>query len=55
VSIPAAMECVPFIAALIAAFQMAAERRRTTHFNCGHDTPLRTGHRRAMPLSIRFS
>ena len=55
VSIPAAIECVPFIAALIAAFEVAAENCRATHLDSGHDAPLSHRHRRAMLLSIRFS
>ena len=55
VAIPAAIERIAFIAALIAAFEVAAKRRGAAHFDRGHDAPLRRRHRRAMLLSIRFS
>ena len=55
VSIPAAIERVPFITALIAAFEVAAEDCRATHFDSGHDASLSHRHRRAMLLSISFS
>jgi hypothetical protein len=55
VSIPAAIERIPFIAALIAAFQVAAESSRTAQLDGGHDAPLCYRHRRAMLLPIRFS
>jgi hypothetical protein len=40
VSITAAIERVPFKAALITAFEVAAENRRTAHLDGGHDAPL---------------
>jgi fructose-1,6-bisphosphatase/inositol monophosphatase family enzyme len=55
VSIAAAIERVPFIGALVAAFEVAAENGRAAHLNGGHDAPLSHGHRRAMLLSISFS
>src|SRR5438067_835571 len=55
VSIPAAIECVPFKAALIAAFEVAAKSGRAAHLDGGHDAPLPRRYRRAMLLSISFS
>jgi len=52
VSIPAAIECVPLIGALITAFKVAAKCRSAAHLDCGHDAPLWRGHRRAMLLTI---
>ena len=43
------------MAALIAAFEVAAESGRAAHLDGGHDAPLRRRHRRAMLLSIGFS
>src|ERR1019366_6501897 len=40
VPIAAAIECVPFIAALIAAFEVAAENCCSTHLDGGHDASL---------------
>jgi hypothetical protein len=54
-SIAAAIVCIAFMAALVAAFEMAAESRGTAHFDSSHDAPLRHGQRRAMLLSISFS
>ena len=42
-------------AALIALFEMAAERGRAAHLDGRHDASLCRGHRRAMLLSIGFS
>jgi len=42
------------MATLVAAFEVAAQRRRAAHLDCCHDAPLRRGHRRAMLLSIGF-
>jgi hypothetical protein len=55
VSIPAAIEGIAFKATLIATFEVAAECRGAAHLDGAHDAPLRSGHRRAMLLSIRFS
>ena len=55
VSIAAAIERIAFVAALIAAFEVAAEHGRAAHLDGGHDAPLRHRHRRAMLLSISFS
>jgi hypothetical protein len=55
VAIPAAIEGVTFIAALIAAFEVAAEHGSAAHLDRGHDAPLCHRHRRAMLLSISFS
>src|ERR1022692_4097259 len=54
-AIPAAIVGVAFIAALVAAFEMATEGRGTAHLDSRHDAPLRHGQRRAMLLSISFS
>ena len=43
------------VAALIALFEVAAERGRAAHLDRGHDAPLRGGHRRAMLLAIGFA
>jgi hypothetical protein len=55
VSIAAAIERIPFIGALIAAFEVAAENRCAAHLDGGHDAPLSHRHRRAMLLSISLS
>src|SRR5215472_775439 len=47
-AIAAAVEAIPLVTALIAAFEVAAQRCRTTHLDCGHDAPLPDRHRRAM-------
>src|ERR1022692_2042589 len=54
-AIAAAIVGVAFIAALVAAFEMATEGRGTAHLDSRHDAPLRHGQRRAMLLSISFS
>jgi hypothetical protein len=41
--------------ALIALFDLPPESRCPTHFDGGHDAPLRRGHRRAMLVSIGFA
>jgi hypothetical protein len=55
VPIPAGVEAVALVAALIAAFEMTAEDCRAAHFDGGHHTPLFRGHRCAMVLSISFA
>ena len=55
VSIAAAIVRVAFMAALIAALEVAAESGRAAHLDGGHDAPLPARHRRAMLLSISFS
>src|ERR1017187_10131259 len=47
-AIAAAIVGVAFIAALVAAFEMATEGRGTAHLDSRHDAPLRHGQRRAM-------
>jgi hypothetical protein len=54
-SIAAAVEGIPLIAALIAAFEVATQGCRAAHLNCRHDAPLRDGHRRAMFLAIGYT
>ena len=39
-AIPARVESVAFVAALVAALHMAAERGCPAHFDGGHDAPL---------------
>lgn len=41
VAIAAAMERIAFLAALIATFEVAAQRRRAAHLDRLHDAPLR--------------
>jgi hypothetical protein len=41
--------------ALVAAFEVAAERRRAAYLDCGHDAPLFDGHRRAVLVPIGFA
>jgi hypothetical protein len=55
VPIAARVETVAFVAALIAAFEMSAQRRGATYFDGGHDAPLFARHRGAMLLSIGFA
>jgi hypothetical protein len=52
VAIPATVEGVAFITALIASLEVAAQRRGAAHLDCAHDAPLCRGHRRAMLLTI---
>src|SRR6266581_1126609 len=52
VPIPATVEAIPLMATLIASLEVATEGRRSTQFDCGHDAPLRRGHRRAMLFSV---
>ena len=54
-SIPAAVEGIPLITTLIAAFEVAPQGGRAAHLYCGHDTPLCDGHRRAMFLAIGYT
>jgi hypothetical protein len=51
-AIPAAVETIPLMTALIAAFEVATKSRRATHLNCRHDASLRDGHRRTISLAI---
>jgi hypothetical protein len=55
VPIPAAVEAIPLMATLIASLEVATEGRRSTQLDCGHDAPLRRGHRRAMLFSVGFA
>jgi hypothetical protein len=55
VAVTAAVERIAFIATLIAAFEVAAERCRPALLNGSHDAPLRDGHRRAMLLTISYA
>ena len=55
VPIPAAIETVPFMPALIATFEMTAECGCAAHLDGVHDAPLCLRHRRAMVFSISFS
>jgi hypothetical protein len=40
VAIATTIERIAFVAALIATFEVAPERRRAAHLNRGHDAPL---------------
>ena len=53
--IPAGVEAVAFVVALIAAFEMPAEDGRAAHFDGRHDAPLFAGHRGAMLVAIDFA
>jgi hypothetical protein len=53
--IPATVEAIPLMATLIASLEVATEGRGSTQFDCGHDAPLRRGHRRAMLFSVGFA
>ena len=44
-----------FVAALIALFEVTAERSRPAHFDGTHDAPLRRGQRSSMLFTIGFS
>jgi hypothetical protein len=55
VPIAARVEAVVFVAALIAAFKMTAEDCRAAHFDGSHHTPLFSGHRCAIVLSMGFA
>lgn len=55
VAIPARVEAVVFITALVAAFEMTTENCRAAHFDSCHHTPLFSGHRCAMILSISLA
>jgi hypothetical protein len=52
VSISAAIECVPFIGALITALEVTAKCRGAAHLDCSHDASLCRGHRRVVLLAI---
>ena len=54
-AIATGVEAVAFVAALIAAFEMAAEGRSAAHFDGAHDAPLFAGHRGAMSVTISFA
>src|ERR1700693_3591966 len=45
VSIPATIKSIPFMATLIATFEVAAQSSRAAPLDCGHDASLRAGHR----------
>src|SRR4051794_3182461 len=51
-AIPARVEGVSLMTALVAALQMAAESGCPAHLHGGHDAPLPGGHRRAMLFAI---
>jgi hypothetical protein len=55
VAIAAGVERIPFVTAIIAALQMAAQGGCPAHFDGGHDAPLPRGHRRAMLLAVSFT
>jgi hypothetical protein len=55
VAIAARVECIPFVAAIITALQMAAQSGCPAHFDGGHDAPLPRGHRRAMSFAVGFA
>ena len=52
VAIPAAVEGVPLVAAIIAAFKMAAQSGGPAQFDGRHDAPLPGGQRRAMSCAV---
>jgi hypothetical protein len=52
--VAAAIEAIPFLAALIAALKVAAQCGCAAHLDRGHDAPLCRRHRRAMLVSISF-
>ena len=52
VPVAARVEAMALMAALVAAFEVAAESRRAAHLDGGHDASLRQGHRRVMLVSI---
>ena len=54
-SIPATIEGVAFMAALVTSLQVTAEDSGAAHLDGGHDAALPNRHRRAMLLSIGFS
>ena len=53
--VPAGIERIPLMAALIAMFHVTAQRRRPAQFNGGHDAPLPGGERRGMIFAIGFA
>jgi len=55
VPIPARVEAVAFVIALIAALEMTAEDGSAAHFDGRHDAPLFAGHRGAMRVPIEFT
>ena len=54
-AIPARVEGVSLVTALVATLHMAAESGCPAHFDGGHDAPLPGGHRRAMLFAVGFA
>ena len=54
-SIPARVESVPLMPAIVAALHMTAESGCSAHFDSAHNAPLLRGHRRAMLFAVRFA
>ena len=54
-AIPARVEGVSLVPALVAALHMAAKSGCPAHFDGGHDAPLPGGHRRAMLFAVGFA
>jgi hypothetical protein len=55
VAVATTIERIAFVAALIATFEVAAQRSRAAHLDGAHDAPLYHRHRRAVLLTISFS
>jgi hypothetical protein len=53
--IAATVVAIPFLATLVATFEVAAQRGCAAHLDGGHDAPLCCRQRRAMLVSTGFS